>query len=159
MTSSDGDAWLAAAVTAWRPARDRLTDRIARYDDGLCRHLDACFDALAAVAGTGRPGVVAVAEALAAAARAATFGESADDRRAPGHPQAVGPVPTRPEGPLLPDPCPEVAPWAPVLDAALRELLLAADVQEYVDARANAACYRRAAQHLMRAARGRSADG
>lgn len=152
--SADAHRRLSTLCPAWAPARERLTARISRYDDAQCRHVIACFDALADVAAHAADAHLGrIADALAAAARAVTFGETAADRRSPGHDRAEGPVPSRPEGPLLPAPiAPAVEPWADTLDTAVREILFAADTQAYFDARGNAACYRRAARHLVRAA-------
>ena len=117
------DSRLAAAVPAWSPARQRLAARIARRDDALCRSVEACFAGLAAAVGEDAigPDVTPIADALVAAARAVTFGETAADRRAPGHPHRFGAVPTRPEGPLLPTGVhPLVAPWSAANRAAPR---------------------------------------
>ena len=127
--------------------RRALAARAERYGDELARALLALLDGLSGLGP--QDSRAAAAAALGAAARAICFRESARDRTTPLYPHDFGATPSRPRGPLLVEG--RAGLLAPLEDL-LRELIFAADVQEYVDARGNSAAYLRAATQLARAA-------
>lgn len=125
--------------------RGMLARRAANSGCDLASALLDCLDQLApSTGGEARA-------ALEVAARLICFAAEPGDREEPAFAVDFGATPERPPSPLL-----EPIVGAPELSAALdhltRELVFAADVQEYVDARHTSLTYRRAAHAVARAA-------
>ena len=152
-------------------ARRALAARVVRHDDKLAHALLACLHLLAALhdrlaedAGAEAiDSTLGSARELAGAARLITFTASAEDRELPLHLHTWGATPSRPTGPLLEEgrrllgvPSSTTQQRGQELldhlEELLRDVILSADTQGYVDANANEVAYLRAATRISRAA-------
>ncbi len=106
---------------------------------------------------------LSTAHELAGAARLITFTASTEDHELPLYPHTWGATPTRPTGPLLEDARRLLGEPSSAtqqrgqellhhLEELLRDVILSADTQGYVDANANEVAYLRAATRISRAA-------
>ena len=161
----------AAVQSELSAARRALAARVSRHEDKLAHALLACLylletlhDRLAEDAGAeALDPALGAARELAGAARLIIFTASAEDRELPLYPHTWGATPTRPTGPLLDDARRLLGEPSSAteqrgqellghLEELLRDVILSADTQGYVDANANEVAYLRAATRISRAA-------